>query len=69
MSQPLTLIAQVPVSVRLAGECMHSKACSGAFPFAAAPAQVLSNDLASAIATSPKAINYTESVLHICLLY
>ena len=48
-----------------AGECMRSGACSGAFPFAAAPAQILSTDLASALATSPQAINYTDSSLAI----
>jgi len=47
------------------GECMRSGNCSSPFPFAAAPAQVLSIDLAAAIAASPLAYDYTTSSLDI----
>lgn len=44
-----------------AGACMRTQNCSSPFPFAAAPIQLISSDLASALAASPRAIAYTEA--------
>ena len=41
-------------------KCIADKNCSGVFGFAAAPAQILGLDLATALATSPRAMAYTH---------
>ncbi|KAL3916761.1 MAG: hypothetical protein SGPRY_006682, partial [Prymnesium sp.] len=50
---------------RDSGACIRSGNCSHPFPFAAAPAQILSTDLATAIATSPMAKEYTINSLSV----
>lgn len=41
-------------------KCIAEKTCSGVFGFAAAPAQIIGQDLARALANSPKAMAYTQ---------